>query len=74
LKIINENKQGINEQAVWGIGNIAGDCPKFRDEVLKKGGLLVLIKVIENTNNKSLISNGAWAISNLCRGVPSPKF
>lgn len=69
-----ENLPGINEQAVWGVGNIAGDNPKLRDLVLSKGGLTSLIKIVENTNNKFLISNGAWAISNLCRGSPPPKY
>jgi hypothetical protein len=35
LKLVYENKPGVNEQAVWGLGNIAGDCPKFRDLVIK---------------------------------------
>lgn len=35
LKLVHENNPGINEQAVWGLGNIAGDCPKFRDLVIK---------------------------------------
>lgn len=27
-----------------------------------------------NTNNKSIVKNGSWTISNLCRGKPVPAF
>jgi hypothetical protein len=29
----------VREQAAWCLGNIAGDCPKFRDFVLSSGAL-----------------------------------
>jgi hypothetical protein len=64
----------LNEQAIWGIGNIAGDCVKFRDLILTKGGLNLLIKVCENSSNKNVIRQSAWAMSNLCRGSPAPKY
>lgn len=27
-----------------------------------------------NSNNKNILKNGSWAISNLCRGKPLPQF
>ena len=74
IKLLSENKPGIAEQAVWAIGNIAGDCIFYRDTILKSGGLEPLIRIVQNTTDKSLIKQGAWAISNLCRGSPLPKY
>lgn len=74
MSLLVENQPGIVEQAVWGIGNIAADNPKYRDLILKAGGMKALIDVIENTNKPSLIRNGAWAVTNLCRGKPLPEL
>jgi importin subunit alpha-6/7 len=74
LHLLYENKPVISEQALWGIGNIAGDCHAFRDMVLTKGGLECLIRIVENTNVSSLMRHGIWALSNLCRGAPLPHY
>jgi hypothetical protein len=34
------------EQALWGVGNIAGDCPELRDSLLAKGFLPLFVDVI----------------------------
>lgn len=62
------------EQALWAIGNIAGDSPQNRDLVLREGGLLNLSELVINSMNKNIIKHGTWAISNLCRGKPLPSF
>jgi hypothetical protein len=62
-----ENK----EQAVWTLGNIAGDSYTNRDYVLKCGVMHPLIKNL-NTDNKSFLRTGTWTLSNLVRGKPSP--
>jgi hypothetical protein len=31
LRILYENRAQLSRQALWGLGNIAGDCAKFRD-------------------------------------------
>lgn len=56
------------------MGNIGGDCIKYRDNILQKGGMAKLIKLVDRTNSKNVINRAAWAISNLCRGTPLPKF
>ena len=33
-----------------------------------------MLKFVDSTNEKLLIKNGIWAISNLCRGKPLPKI
>lgn len=69
-----ENEKGIVDQAIWGIGNLAADNVKYRDQILKAGGMKALITVIESSQNKTIIRNGAWAITNLCRGIPVPDY
>lgn len=64
----------VAEQAIWALGNIAGDCALYRDMILKCGGLDPLIAVLHKTTNKTTIKHGTWAVSNLCRGRPLPKF
>ena len=39
IKLAIENKPGIVDQAVWAIGNIAGDSVEHRDILLKAGAL-----------------------------------
>lgn len=73
MTLLQENELGIVDQAIWGIGNLAADQVKFRDIILKKGGIEILAKIVENTTNKHIIRNGAWAVTNLCRGLPVPE-
>jgi len=61
------------EQAVWALGNIAGDCAALRDKVLSTGILLDLLRLIQNSDG-SLVANATWFLSNLCRGKPHVDF
>lgn len=62
----------VAEQAIWAIGNIAGDSYIFRDMILNWNGLDPLLNIVNTTTNKAIIKHGTWAISNLCRGKPLP--
>ena len=46
VKLLSENRPGIAEQAIWAVGNIAGDCAYYRDAVLKAGGMEPLIRIV----------------------------
>lgn len=67
----------IREQAVWALGNIAGDGAGCRDYVLTMGVLPALLQMITAAAQTpqlqaTLMRNSAWTLSNLFRGKPSP--
>lgn len=70
------NEEGdIKEQAVWALGNIAGDCAELRDRVLRADALRYLMNIFRTENfNQSLLRNATWTLSNFCRGKPHADF
>jgi hypothetical protein len=74
LQLLSSSNATVREQAVWTLGNIAGDSSTCRDIILQYNGLALLAQVGEATDRPSLERNVYWSISNLCRGKPPPKF
>lgn len=70
----------VAEQAVWALGNIAGDGPQTRDMVLRNGVLPILLSLIKpetsvshdiitNTKNYLIFFNLiAFAFAKYCMG------
>ena len=48
------------------------NCSVYRDMILKCNGLKPLVNILLNTQDKNIIKDGSWALSNLCRGLPPP--
>lgn len=42
--------------------------------VLKCGAIDPLVKLLSECNDDIIFKNGIWALSNMCRGTPPPKF
>lgn len=61
-------------QAIWGLGNIAGDNTEFRDLTIEAGLINKFIHILQTTTKKFLIKNTTWALTNLCRGRPLPLY
>jgi len=60
----------IMEQAVWGLGNIAGESQEYRNVILRNGIFHFLLKNVEKflkMKNYSLCRNAVWCLSNLLR-------
>ena len=71
------------EQAIWVLGNFAGEGAPSRDAVLSHGALQPLVACLLARSGSgrsgggygcslSLLRIGSWALSNLCDGQPRP--
>lgn len=76
ITLLHSPSNNVAEQAVWALGNIAGDGAKARDIVLKYQSVEALIHLAQKPDTQlSFLRNIVWLMSNLCRNKnPPPPF
>lgn len=77
VELLKSPNSEVQEQAVWALGNIAGDSPEYRDLVLKTNNSMRLLIAILNAPKQpkvTMVRNATWCMSNFCRGKPKPRF
>lgn len=74
VSLLSSDNKEVREQALWALGNIAGDGPKFRDKLLGLGIINGILSMLTPGASLALMRTATWTLANLCRGRPPPDF
>ncbi|XP_045790638.1 importin subunit alpha-1-like isoform X1 [Trifolium pratense] len=74
VKLLSSPNHLVREQAVWALGNVAGDSPRCRDLVLSHGALIPLLSQLNEQAKLSMLRDAMWTLLNFLSGKPQPQF
>lgn len=74
ISLLNSQDESLIDQALWALGNVAGDTLSYRNSILAHGIIPILAKLLTETKDEEMLKNGCWLASNLARGPPYPKY
>jgi importin subunit alpha-6/7 len=74
VRLLNSPNDDVCKQALWALGNIAGDSLPFRDLVLQAGAMQPLLDQLKQNSKVSMLRNATWALATFCAGKPQPDF
>jgi importin subunit alpha-6/7 len=74
VRLLMSPNDDVREQAVWALGNIAGNSPPCRDLVLQAGAMQPLLNQFNQNSKVSMLRKATRTLSNFCRGKPQPDF
>jgi len=74
IKLLQDEHTQIRDQAIWALGNIAGENSKYRDLVINCGVFEAILQLFKNATDLPHIKNIIWTLSTLARGRPKVPF
>ena len=69
IAFVSGTSKPLQEQALWALGNIAGDSQEFRNQLFVNGAIKPIIDLFGRSKTPEIVKNAAWTLSNLCRGT-----
>ena len=78
IRLMNSDNPKIRDEAVWALGNIAGDSVYYRDMILAFSNEIDVVSLIAKNiayaPDEEIAQNAIWLASNLVRVRPYPSY
>jgi len=73
IHLVNHQSLNIRHTAIEALGNIAGDCSEFRNQLLEHDLLSHLLPYCTPIHSDKILRSVTWTLGGLCRTHPPPK-